>query len=143
MAAVLAAARVLWNATHPHDLFIDSWVLVHVLEVAGRETERLPRGMLTLLYPLSYLPFLPVAKLVGALPTVGLVYPIVASLAAVPASLITRGGPAPIAGVAAMLLLPDLAVKALTGTPQAVALPLFVLALFLALSGRRWACWCS
>ncbi len=54
-----------------------------------------------------------------------------------PAYLLVRRGPAPVVGIIAMLALPDLAVKALNGTPQGVALPLFLLALYFAVHRRR------
>ena len=89
--------------------------------------------------PRMELAFFPLAKAFGAFATVKLVYPVVASLAAVPAYMVVRRGPAPIAGILAMLFLPDLVVKALTGTPQGIALPLFLLALFFGMRGRRRA----
>lgn len=137
LAGVLALVRLAWNFANGRDLFLDSWVLVHVLEVAGGETPRLPRATLTLQYPLSYLPALPLAQLVGAFAAVKYAYPLFVSLAVAPAYLLTRRGPAPLLGALAMLALPDLAVKAMTGTPQAVALPLYLLALYFALSRRR------
>ena len=139
VALALAAARVGWNLARPEDLFLDSWVLVHVLQTLTGEAERLPRGVLTLQYPIAYLPFFPLAEAFGAFATVKLVYPVVASLAAVPAYMVVRRGPAPIAGILAMLFLPDLVVKALTGTPQGIALPLFLLALFFGMRGQRRA----
>jgi hypothetical protein len=137
IAAFLATLRVGWNLAYDNDLFLDSWVLVHVLDVLGGGAERMPRATLTLEYPLSYLPTLPVAMLLGPADTVKYVYPVVASLAAVPAYAMLRHGPAPVLGVFALLLLPDLAVKGLTGTPQGMALPLFVLASYFALAENR------
>jgi hypothetical protein len=139
IAAALAFARIAWNLAYDHDLFLDSWVLVHVLDVLGGGADRLPRATLTLQYPLSYLPTLPLSYAFGPLFTVKYVYPALSSLAAVPAYAMVRRGPAPVLGVLAVLLLPDLAVKGLTGTPQGVALPLFVLAFYFALSGKRVA----
>ena len=112
-------------------------MLVHILETLDSGMGRLPRAALTLHYPLAFLPLYPAAKVVGALDAVRLAYPVMASLAAVPAYLIVRKGRAPVAGVVAMLLLPDLMVKTLTGTPQGIALPLFVLALYFALRRHR------
>src|SRR5688572_11624079 len=137
LAGLLAALRIAWNLAYDNDLFLDSWVLVHVLDVLGGGADRMPRATLTLEYPLSYLPTLPVSVLLGPADTVKYVYPIIASLAAVPAYAMLRHGPAPVLGVFALLLLPDLAVKGLTGTPQGIALPLFVLAFYFALAENR------
>ncbi len=134
---MLASVRIGWNALHANDLFLDSWVLVHILGVVEGSVEQLPRAKLTLQYPLSYLPALPSSYVFGPAFTVRYAYPVVASLAAVPAYLLLRQGRAPALSVLALLLLPDLSVKALTGTPQGVGLPLFLLALYFALSGRR------
>jgi hypothetical protein len=139
LAAALAATRVAWNLAHPHDLFLDSWVLVHVLKVLDGEVEPLPRSALTLQYPLAYLPFVPIAKVVGPLTTVKVVYAIAASLAAIPAFLLVRRGPLPIAGALALLFIPDVVAKTLTGTPQGLAFPLFLLALYFAIRRRRLA----
>ena len=137
LAALLAALRIGWNLAYDNDLFLDSWVLVHVLDVLGGGADRMPRATLTLEYPLSYLPTLPISVLLGPADTVKYIYPVIASLAAVPAYAMLRHGPAPVLGVFALLLLPDLAVKGLTGTPQGIALPLFVLAFYFALAENR------
>ena len=137
LAGVLAALRIGWNLAYDNDLFLDSWVLVHVLDVLGGGADRMPRATLTLEYPLSYLPTLPISVLLGPADTVKYVYPVIASLAAVPAYAMLRHGPAPVLGVFALLLLPDLAVKGLTGTPQGMALPLFVLAFYFAMAENR------
>jgi hypothetical protein len=137
IAAALAAARLAWNLVYGNDLFLDSWVLVHVLGVLDGDVTRLPRATLTLQYPISYLPALPLSFLFGPFVTVKYIYPVVSSLAAVPGYLLLRRGPAPILGVLGLLFLPDLAVKALTGTPQGFALPLFVLAVYFALTEKR------
>ena len=137
VALALAMARVGWNLARPQDIFLDSWVLVHLLQALDGEASLLPRAALTLHYPLSYLPLFPLAKVFGPFTTVKLLYPIIALLAAVPAYLLVRRGPAPVVGIIAMLALPDLAVKALNGTPQGVALPLFLLTLYFAVHRRR------
>ncbi|MBI4306847.1 MAG: hypothetical protein HY678_11060 [Chloroflexi bacterium] len=137
VAAALAAARVAWNISHPDDLFIDSWVLVHILDLLDGKVEPLPRATLTLQYPLAYLPFLPLAKLIGAYATVKVVYGVAASLAAVPAYLLTRRGQMPLVGMAALVLIPDFLIKGLNGTPQGIAFPVYLLALYFALRGRR------
>ena len=77
------------------------------------------------------------AKVLGPFTTVKLVYPVLASLAALPAYLLIRKCPMPVLGVISILALPDLMVKSLTGTPQGLALPLFLLALYFVLQGRR------
>ena len=136
-AGILAIVRVGWNIARPDDLFMDSWVLVHIFRAMDGESEWLPRAALTLHYPLSFLPLYPISKVFGAFETVKLVYPVIASLAAVPAYLIARRGPMPLIGAAAMVALPDLMVKTLTGTPQGAALPLFMLALYFALRRHR------
>ena len=132
-------SRVGWNLARPNDLFLDSWVLVHVLQILNGEVDMLPRAVLTLQYPLAYLPLVPIAKAFGAFTTVKLAYPVIASLAAVPAYLIVRRGHAPVVGVIAMLFLPDLVIKTLNGTSQGIALPLFLFALYFTLRGRRRA----
>ena len=114
-------------------------MLVHILQVLSGEAELLPRGALTLQYPLAYLPLFPLAEAIGPFTTVQVIYPVLASLAAVPAYLLVRRGPVPALGIISMLFLPDLAVKSLTGTAQGIALPLFLLALYFALRRRRTA----
>lgn len=136
-ALALASWRLWWNLANGQDLFLDSWVLVHILRVFDGGAELLPRGLLTLQYPLSYVPFWPLAKLFGSFGSVKLVYPVLASLAAIPAFLLVRNGPLALGGVLSILLLPDLMIKSLNGTPQGVALPMFLLALYFALQGKR------
>jgi hypothetical protein len=137
IAVALAAARVGWNLARPDDLFLDSWVLVHILRIMTEGAEPLPRAALTLHYPLAYLPFYPLAELLGPFETVKLAYPVLASLAAIPAFLLVRRGPMPVAGIVAVLFLPDFLIKTLTGTPQGLALPLFLLALHFAVRRHR------
>jgi hypothetical protein len=133
----LVGWRLWWNVAHPRDLFLDSWVLVHLLRVLDGSADLLPRGILTLHYPGSYLPFWPLSPLLGPTAVVKFVYPAVAALAALPAFLLVRGGTLPVAGMAAILLLPDFMVKTLNGTPQGIALPFFLFALHFALQGQR------
>jgi hypothetical protein len=139
VAAGFAAWRVAWNLAHPHDLFLDSWVLVHVLRVLDGEAEPLPRAVLTLQYPIAYLPFVPLAKLLGPLATVKVVYAVAASLAAIPAYLLVRRGGLAVVGTVAILFIPDVVAKSLTGTPQGIAFPLFLVALYFALRRQRTA----
>lgn len=137
LALGLGAARVGWNLLHPHDLFVDSWVMKNLLASLSLGLPPLPRTGLTLQYPLSYVPFLPFAGASGALWTVRVAYPLVASIAAIPARFLTERGPAPLLGALALLFLPDALLKAQSGTPQGVAAPLFLLAVHFALQGRR------
>ncbi len=139
IAAALAAARVGWQLVRPDDLFLDSWVLVHILEVFNGEASPLPRAALTLQYPLSYLPFVIPAKFVGALGTVKFVYPVVSSLAAIPAYMLARRGMTPVAGALALLFVPDELVKALNGTPQGIAFVLFLFAVYFSIRRNRAA----
>ncbi len=139
LAAALAAARVGWQLVRPDDLFLDSWVLVHILEVFNGEASPLPRATLTLQYPLSYLPFVIPARVIGALDTVKFVYPVVSSLAAIPAYMLVRRGMAPVAGVLALLFVPDVLVKALSGTPQGIAFVLFLFAVYFSIGKNRAA----
>ena len=139
LAAALAAARVGWQLVRPDDLFLDSWVLVHILEVFNGEASPLPRATLTLQYPLSYLPFVIPARVIGALDTVKFVYPVVSSLAAIPAYMLVRRGMAPVAGVLALLFVPDVLVKALNGTPQGIAFVLFLFAVYFSIRKNRAA----
>ncbi len=134
---LVAAARIVWNLLRPDDLFLDSWVMVNVLEGINGQADILPRAALTLHYPLSYLPFLLPAKLLGAYATVKFVYPAAASLAAVPAYLMLRKGPLALAGTLAIVFAPDMGIKTLTGIPQTVALPLFLLALYYTMRQRH------
>ena len=83
LAGILAAVRVGWNLARPDDLFMDSWVLVHILRAMDGESAWLPRAALTLHNPLSFLPLYPISKVFGAFDTVKLAYPVVASLAVV------------------------------------------------------------
>jgi len=139
LAAALAAARVGWQLIRPDDLFLDSWVLVHILEVFNGETSPLPRAALTLKYPLSYLPFVIPARVIGALDTVKFIYPVVASLAAIPAYMLARRGMVPVAGALALLFVPDALVKALNGTPQGIAFVLFLFAVYFSIHRNRAA----
>ncbi|GMQ95701.1 MAG: hypothetical protein BMS9Abin14_153 [Gammaproteobacteria bacterium] len=139
LAAALAAARVAWQLIRPDDLFLDSWVLVHILEVFNGEVSPLPRATLTLQYPLSYLPFVIPARVIGALDTVKFVYPVVSSLAAIPAYMLARRGIAPLAGALALLFVPDELVKALNGTPQGIAFVLFLFAVYFSIRRNRAA----
>lgn len=139
LAAGIALWRVGWNLAHPHDLFLDSWVLVHIMRVLDGEADPLPRSVLTMQYPLAYVPFVPFAKLFGPFATVKLVYAVAACLAALPAYMLVRRGPMPAMGAVAILFIPDVVAKSLTGTPQGIAFPLFLLALYFALRRRRLA----
>jgi hypothetical protein len=137
LAAGFALWRVGWNLSHPHDLFLDSWVLVHIMRVLDGDADPLPRSVLTLQYPLAYLPFVPFAKIFGPFATVKVVYAVAACLAAVPAYMLVRRGPMPAMGAVAILFIPDVVAKSLTGTPQGIAFPLFLLALYFALRRQR------
>ena len=85
------------------------------------------------------MPFLLFAKIWGGFDTVKYIYAAVSTLVVVPAYLIFRKGRAPALGAFAVLLFCDISFKTLTGTPQAVAIPLFVLALYFLLEGRHAA----
>ncbi|MBI2965181.1 MAG: hypothetical protein HYY34_03125 [Chloroflexi bacterium] len=137
LAAGFALWRVGWNLAHPHDLFLDSWVLVHIMRVLDGDADPLPRSVLTLQYPLAYLPFVPFAKIFGPFATVKVIYAVAACLAAVPSYMLVRRGPMPAMGAVAILFIPDVVAKSLTGTPQGIAFPLFLLALYFALRRRR------
>ena len=137
IAAILL--RLGWNLLHPHDLYLDSWVMVHILDSLTGHAVMLPRAAITLCYPVSYVPFLLPAALSGGFNTVKYFYPVISSLVVVPAYFIFRKGPAPAAGAFAVLLFSDISFKTLTGTPQAVAIPLFFLALYFLLNRRHTA----
>ncbi|MBX6351154.1 MAG: hypothetical protein IRZ11_06555, partial [Clostridia bacterium] len=137
LAAVVALVRVVWNAAHPLDLFTDSWPFAQLLGATADGGPVLARGRLTLFYPLAYLPFLPAAAAWGGAAAVRYAVPVWASVAVLPAVRLFSGGPAPLLAALALVSLPDASLKALTGTPQAVAEPLLVLALGLGSAGRR------
>ncbi len=84
LAVIAFFSKLLINLTTDYLLLLDSWVLYHVLDAVTNGYEILPRGLSYFYFPLSYLPFVPFAKVFGSLFTLKFVYPLFTSLSIIP-----------------------------------------------------------
>lgn len=137
---IVAVIKILINLSTKYLLFLDSWTVYHILDGIINHHEILPRSVLYLYYPLSYLPLLPFSEIFGILFTLKFIYPLITSLAVIPLyyllSLFIKEQRIFIATLI-IVLIDDFLLRSISVTPQGIALIFLFSGMYFLFRGRK------